>query len=205
MSKMSALLRFGFLVSLVSISVTLFLPFVSSQNTTASDDTSKDAPASITAKGVGFPRVSFEDGKDLPAPQGAQSGSAPRSMTAADFDSDGVPDLVTVDAGGAVRIYQGNVDSIFPNNTGVETRKAAGSFVDAPFYASRGAFSLPAAPDYLESGDFNADGHADLLTASNGGSSLYVSAGDGKGNFIHTTEFTLPGSITALAVGEIGR
>ncbi|MBK6749354.1 MAG: CSLREA domain-containing protein [Acidobacteria bacterium] len=87
----------------------------------------------------------------------------------------------------------------------METRKAAGSFVDAPFYASRGAFSLPAAPDYLESGDFNADGHADLLTASNGGSSLYVSAGDGKGNFIHTTEFTLPGSITALAVGEIGR
>src|SRR5687767_609507 len=52
----------------------------------------------IHAKGRGFPRVSFEDGREITASSERDGNEASaRQLASADFDSDGVPDLVTVD------------------------------------------------------------------------------------------------------------
>ncbi|MBX3292159.1 MAG: VCBS repeat-containing protein [Acidobacteria bacterium] len=160
----------------------------------------------IRANGLGFPRINFEDGRPVNNSDGRESGSGQaRMLTAADFDSDGTADLVTVDSGGSVWFYKGNVNSIFPISSQAEDQETVSTNAESPFFKGKLLFSMAVVPDYLEIGDFNADGFPDILAAARGGDSIYVSIGDGNGGFVHTTEFKLPGSITALAVGEIGR
>jgi uncharacterized repeat protein (TIGR01451 family)/CSLREA domain-containing protein len=54
-------------------------------------------------------------------------------------------------------------------------------------------------------GDFNADGHFDLVTAARGSKALHFLAGDGKGGFGDATTAEVSGAVTALAAGEINR
>ncbi len=195
--------------ALITISTLSFLRGVSSQDITKVepapplDDTK--AAATVNAKGRGFPRVSFEDGVDLHNANGENDQSAsPRLATSADFDSDGTADLITADIGGGLRFYRGNVDSIYPNTEAAEMRRAAGTFIDQPFYPASRNYYLPIAPDHLEAGDFNGDGKQDILAARNGENKIYLLAGDGNGNLSNAQEIWVGGSVTALAVGEIG-
>ena len=61
--------------------------------------------------------VILRDGAKLSSAQGSQSGQ-PLALASADFDEDGVPDLIASYAGaqGAlVVVRRGNVDAIYPN------------------------------------------------------------------------------------------
>ena len=135
-----------------------------------------------------------------------ESGQAsPLALATADFDEDGVADLVSGYAdggGGIITLHRGNVDSLFPNTPAAKRRQAAGRFSDSPFVATARAFAAPAAPDFLAAGDFDADGHSDVLAAAQGGEAVLL-RGDGRGRLRAAHHIDLPGAVTAMAVGEI--
>lgn len=123
-----------------------------------------------------------------------------RSLTSADFDEDGTPDVIGGYANGGVgyfSFYRGNVEAIYPT--------ATTSAEVLPFFAASLSVNLPVTPDFLVAGDFNADGHSDVLAAAQGGNTLALLAGDGKGGFAEAQSLTLDGAVTALEAGEINR
>lgn len=133
--------------------------------------------------------------------------ASPLTLAAADFDEDGVPDLVggyAAGAGGIITLHRGNVDSIFPNTPAAKQRRANGQFSDSPFAPTARAFAAPAAPDFLDAGDFDGDGHYDVLAAAQGGDAFLL-RGDGKGGLQPAERIELPGAVTAMAVGDMNR
>ena len=154
---------------------------------------------SIHAAGRGKPFVNFTDGTDLTAPDDAKNtNSQPQVLASADFDSDGIEDLVTADASGNLKFYHGN--SLRKGE--IEKGKNAET---EPFELTGKSFSLNIAPDYLFAGDFNADGGKDVLAAAKGTNFLVLLSGDGRGNFSAPNALAVDGRITAIQTGEIGR
>ena len=171
---------------------------------------------SVHASGKGGARVTLGDGRELLSNWAGDAGlvdqmvstARPLSMTAADLDGDGVPDLVTGFAtqhAGGVAIYRGNVDAIYPNSPEALARKRAGTFTSVPFLSPARVLELPSAPDFIEAGDFNADGFTDLAIASRNSATLYVLPGDGHGNLLQPEAIHLPGEITAMTSGDVNR
>ena len=91
------------------------------------------------------PRLSLANGHDLiSAYQGPaklqraleQNEAQARSLASADFDEDGIPDLVggyAYAGRGIITVHRGNADSIYPNTPEARQRKADGTFTAAPF------------------------------------------------------------------------
>ncbi len=134
------------------------------------------------------------------------------ALASGDFDEDGVPDLISAYAGYAgvppaafIALHRGNVDSIYPNTHEAEERKARGELTDAPFLSPAKVFEAAAKPDFIGAGDFDADGHLDVVMAARGDNRLYWVAGDGRGAFGSTHVIELPGRVTAMTAGEINR
>jgi uncharacterized repeat protein (TIGR01451 family) len=130
------------------------------------------------------------------------------ALTSEDFDEDGVKDIIAAYAsndGGIITLQRGNVDAIYPNAPEAQERKAAGEFTDAPFFAEARVFELAQRPDFIGAGDFDADGHQDLVVASAGGNTLNYLSGDGRGNFSSVNLVELPGRVTALECAEVNR
>jgi uncharacterized repeat protein (TIGR01451 family) len=136
----------------------------------------------------------------------------PLGLASGDFDEDGVPELVTAYSGrpgGILVIYRGNVDSIYPNT--LEARERAlveGRPVNerpSPFLAPGRILSLSLAPEFVAAGDFDADGHCDVLVAARGGNVLMLLKGNGRGGFASPASRALPGAVTAMAVGDVNR
>lgn len=161
------------------------------------------AAATVRAAGRGAPTLFLEDGRkvftnyagDFPAGQ-----ARPLALASADFDEDGMPDLAAayaVPAGGIVALHRGNVDALWPEGRRARTAPA--------FLPDARVFRLPEAPDLLGAGDFDADGHFDLVAAHLGSRSFYLLRGDGHGGFAPPERIALPGAITALTTGEINR
>ena len=101
-----------------------------------------------------------------------------------------MPDLISSYAGSAgvppaafITLHRRNVDSIYPNTHEAEERKARGEFTDAPFLSPARVFEAPVEPDFIGAGDFDADGHLDVVMAARGSSQPYSMAGDGHGGF----------------------
>ncbi len=143
--------------------------------------------------------IKFSDAVSLATPQLEASSARPLTLAAADCDEDGVPDLLSgaVNAGvGFLSLYRGNVEAIYPK------RQTAAAL---PFFPASQFVNLPVAPDFLVTGDFNADGHSDVVAAARAGTALYLLAGDGKGGFAEAVAMELRGEVTALAAGEINR
>ena len=100
---------------------------------------------SIRTSGSHDPTLSLADGHDLvTAYQGPaklqraleQNEAQARSLASADFDEDGVPDLVggyAYAGRGIITVHRGNADSIYPNTPEARQRKADGTFTAAPF------------------------------------------------------------------------
>jgi hypothetical protein len=139
---------------------------------------------------------------------GLADGGGARAVAAGDFDEDGVPDLAVVvetSSGSVLVLYRGNVDAVYPNTLAAKRRRTAGEARDSPFLSPARVRATPANPDYLSAGDFDADGHLDLMAVSIGDDTLYLHRGDGQGKFAPATLIRLPGELTALTSGEVNR
>lgn len=130
------------------------------------------------------------------------------SLAAADFDEDGVPDVASgygYSRRGIITIQCGNGDSIYPNSPEAARHKAEGTFTELPFRPSARVFEVPESADFISAGDFDADGHCDIVVAASAGDKLYLLTGDGLGGFAPAKALNLPGKVTAMAVGEMNR
>ncbi|HQR40004.1 MAG TPA: hypothetical protein PLF26_16590, partial [Blastocatellia bacterium] len=114
----------------------------------------------------------------------------PVSLATADFDEDGVADLVCG--------YAGYSAAAIAISSGI-ARPRAGE----PYFGPERRSNAPVSPDFIGAGDFDADGHADVVLAVRGGDSLYFESGDGHGGINGERVVALNGTVTALAVGEI--
>jgi len=172
---------------------------------------------SMRAAGRGAPYLALTDGHEALTPyMGAteliaalrQNRVTPLSLAAADFDEDGMPDVVGgyASADGTMLVLRrGNVDALYPNAPAAQKRKSDGTFTAAPFLAPAQVFASPAAPDFIGAGDFDADGHWDVVTAARGGVALYLLRGNGKGTFSQAEELPLSGKVTSLVCGEMNQ
>src|SRR6266446_2419551 len=203
----------------------------SKQKAPASETTSSHArmgeQTALHAAGRGRPLINLQDGHDLIIAYAGASDklkpvesdlarlvaqAQPLSLTSGDFDEDGVPDLISAYAGSTgvppasfIILHRGNVDSIYPSTPEAEARKARGEFTDTPFLSPGRIFDVSQKPDFIGAGDFDADGHLDVVMAKRGSNRLYWMAGDGHGGFGVASEVMLPGGVTAMTVGEINR
>ena len=171
----------------------------------------------VQSSGRGRPFVNFEDGIELSGTYtGAtemqsvlkQNAVEPRALASADFDEDGVQDLVCgfgSPRGGIITLYRGNVDSIYPNSLEAQQRKAKGGFTESALLSPARAFETSVAAGFVGAGDFDADGHWDLVIGNEGVTAVYLMAGDGKGSFLAPRKISLPGAVTSLVTGEINR
>jgi uncharacterized repeat protein (TIGR01451 family) len=125
------------------------------------------------------------------------------ALTTGDVDEDGIPDLL-VGYAGHVAIQRGNLDAFAPQSDASFQAIAHGQF-PAPFLAQSSTLATPVNPDFMAVGHFTGSGHNDLVIAAKGGSALYVFAGDGKGNFAAPQTVNLPGGVTAMLGGDLGR
>src|SRR5437870_2658187 len=172
---------------------------------------------SVHAAGRGNPTINLSDGHDLltsyVGPNNLrialeQNQAEPLSLASADFDEDGVPDLVSgysYNGQGIVTLLRGNVDSIYPNAPEAQARRANGTFTEAPFLSPARSFESPSAADFIAAGDFDGDGHFDVALTSRGGDKLYLYSGDGRGDLGAAQEIQLPGVVTAFVAGEVNR
>ncbi len=130
----------------------------------------------------------------------------PLSMATADFDGDGVADLIvgySSATGGAISLHRGNIDAFAPSSHDSWLAIGANHF-PSPFLPAAQAIDTPVAPDFLAAGDFNGDSYPDIVVAAKGSHALYLLAGDGHGNFAAPQSIPLSGTLTALADGHIG-
>ncbi|MEO8434725.1 MAG: CSLREA domain-containing protein [Pyrinomonadaceae bacterium] len=137
-----------------------------------------------------------------------QNQAQPLSVAAADFDEDGVPDLISgygYEDRGLVTVLRGNVDAIYPNTPEAQQRKSKGTFTSAPFLSPARVFAVDRRGDFIGAGDFDGDSHWDIVVASRVTRSLHLLPGDGHGGFAPAREIVLPGVVTALTTGEINR
>ncbi|HSS22426.1 MAG TPA: right-handed parallel beta-helix repeat-containing protein [Pyrinomonadaceae bacterium] len=205
-------------VALFTISATVARVQTQSGNPPAGNKNEAARKITIHAANHTSSLVHLKDGYELSQRVGNDSNAAgaqpdlanPLSIASADFDEDGTPDLVTGHSGGALAFYRGNVDALFPNSREAKARKAVGQFSDEPFNSEARVVEVPESPDLIETGDFNADGHKDVLISARGGNHFLLLAGNGHGTFAPTQSVALPGKsaalqITALAVGEVGK
>lgn len=178
---------------------------------------SRSEQITVRTAGRGNPYLNLRDGHDLlatyvgkaaPVQILQQDQAHPTSLASADFDEDGVPDLVagySSSGGGLLALYRGNVDSIFPNAPEAKRHEAEGSFVDSPFFPSARVFEGPEAADFIEAGDFDGDGHWDVVTAARGNALLQLFSGNGRGNLKLAKSIELSGTVTAVGAGEVNR
>lgn len=171
----------------------------------------------VHAAGRGNPWINLTDGRDLPTGYtGAsklqrvldQNLARPLALASADFDEDGVPDLIggyAGSGGGIITLHRGNVDSLYPNAPEAQQRKANGTYTDSPFLSPAHVFEVAEAADFVGVGDFDADSHWDVVAAARGGNALWLLPGDGRGSFGAARRIDLPGQVTTLVTGEINR
>jgi len=161
----------------------------------------KFAPA-VERAAPGLPLVK---GRSVPAHfSGADlaADADPVSLASGDFDGDGVPDLVSgfgVSGGGRISIHRGNINALWPYGAALRYGPPPEFLPDAR------VFSVPDSLEFLVTGDFDADGHLDVVTAARGSNALYFLRGDGHGGFAAAQRVPLAGTITALASGDVNR
>jgi hypothetical protein len=201
------------MILLVGIAAVLFLPVLtrvtarSPGNVKATDIKREplnlarlSESASVSAAARDNPTTNLSDGRALTAYTGpadlqqalTQNQAQPLSLASADFDEDGVSDLVSgyrLSTSGTLTLWRGNAERV---------KSSEGEEKAPPFLAEAKGFVMLVVPDFLGAGDFNADGHADIVAGQRGGNKLVWLAGDGQGSFQLAGQSDLPGGLTAL-------
>ena len=173
----------------------------------SSRQTDLSAAVAVKAAGRGGPWINLSDGRNIPilyeeAAEIEQGRAIPLALSSGDFDEDGAPDLLCGykgAKGGLLVIHRGDADSI--NSTSINST----SINPRPFLSPARVFEMAEAPDFLSTGDFDADGHLDVVAASVESHALYLLAGDGRGALSQAAPIEMAGPVTALATGEINR
>lgn len=109
-------------------------------------------------------------------------GTSPFDVAVADFNRDGIADIVSADSGSAtvsVLLGQGN-----------------GTF------ATRVSYTVGTTPYAISVGDFNGDGVVDLVSADRGTSTLSVLLGQGDGTFNTRVSYTAGTNPTGVISGD---
>jgi hypothetical protein len=129
------------------------------------------------------------------------------ALASADFDEDGTPDLLigSADRFGVVTLFCGNPEKARPETREAWLSETRGDSDEPYFLPSPRRFALPTAPEHLGAGDFDADGHADVVAAATGDRVLHLRRGDGRRGFSPGHSVELEGGVTALAIGEVNR
>src|SRR5579872_7171174 len=117
---------------------------------------SADSPSMLRAAHRGAPYLNLRDGHAVPteyrgedrAAGALRAGQAqPLSLASADFDEDGVPDLVSgyAESGGRgiATVHRGNIDALWPYGAAVRNGEPP------PFHSDARVFVLPERPDFL--------------------------------------------------------
>ncbi|HUK31438.1 MAG TPA: VCBS repeat-containing protein, partial [Candidatus Acidoferrum sp.] len=181
------------------------------QSTTAAAIGASATPVTLHAAQRGAPYIALADGHavatqyvgDSAVTHALQANTVqPLSLAKADFDEDGMPDLVSGYASGStgiVTVHRGNVDALWPYGPALRNG------TPPAFLPQARAFYVPEAPDFIGAGDFNADGHWDIVAAHRGSNALWFLPGDGHGGFGAAQRIGLLGNVTALVTGEMNR
>jgi hypothetical protein len=126
---------------------------------------------------IANPNVSFTG----PAAQATSTG--PDSLTAADVNGDGIPDLIDVDyKSNTVNVLLGNGDGTF------QPQKTYATGTD---------------PRFVAVADVNGDGKPDLVVANSGSHSVGVLLGNGDGTFQNQVSYDLGDNPTSVAVADL--
>ena len=172
---------------------------------------------SVKATGRGEPFLDLSNGRELFARYDGGGAYAarlergegePKALVSGDFDEDGTADLVTsyaTRAGGLITLHRGNAEALNPKTVDAKLGRTEGTTGGGPFLSPAKIFSLPAVPDLVAAGDFNADGHIDVIAAQQGSRSVTFMRGDGSGALQAAATLALPGAITALISGDTNR
>ena len=207
---------------LISLSVILVLCCVSALVITST--ASSEGPKSLSAGrakeairmfdvGLGPHAFNFDLGRETKTQYLASPGMRalvpaeqlqPRTMVSDDYNGDGMGDLVIGYAtgnGGVLGLRHGNLQAIAPSDKDVFAGVQVGRY-PSPFLTEVTQYSLPEAPDFLQVGDFDSDGYADVMAAARGGQRIYLFAGDGHGQLKNAQAFEVGGYITAMQAGR---
>ena len=136
----------------------------------------------------------------------ASQAGAGLALASTDVGGDGYPDLIstsTTDAGGELAWYRGNPEAWAPSTPASLALVKAGQF-PLGFVADPVLIALPIHPDFVEAGDFNADGHGDVVVAQRGINTIYLLTGSEDG-LSAPRAITLVGGVDAMASGQIDR
>jgi hypothetical protein len=142
------------------------------------DQTDSNTILSSTSVPAGpYASAAFSTMKTSPA-----TGSNPFSIASADFNKDGIPDLVTANSGdNDVSVLLGNGDGTF------KTQVSYG--------AGTGAFSV-------STGDFNNDGNSDIAVTNFSSGTVSILLGNGDGTFQAQNAYAVGTGPAAIVVGD---
>ena len=135
----------------------------------------------------------------------------PLALATGDFDEDGMPDLLSGYASGgagaisagAIKLRRGNIAAVYPGY--IASKSAEPGTTNEPFHNAESVTPSPVAPQFIATGDFDADGRLDVVVADRDVERLYWMRGDGRGAFGPANSIAIPGRVTALSAGEINR
>ena len=212
MSPISKISRF-YLGSFILITI-IVIAGIGVFRTSASNEF--DENPTVRLKSQNTTTVNLRPGRDLPTSYDSVDDSSyqikgaqnhPLALASADFDVDGFPDLVTgystPSGGGVLTFHKGNAEAFAPQSEKSFALIKDGRFPN-PFIEKAESFAIPAAPDFLVSGDFDRDGNLDVITATRGGRQLFLFSGKGTdGGFNAPQTIELAGRVSALTAGEI--
>ena len=111
------------------------------------------------------------------------NGSNPVSVTVADVNGDGIPDLVVVNSGS--------------NSVGVLIGNGNGTF------AAQKTYATGSAPESARVADLNGDGKPDLVVANSNANTVSVLKGNGNGTFAAQQTFAAGAGPKSIALGDL--